>query len=528
MRLHPFRATFLLAASLLFVRPAFSQIAVVSVRSVEDLLANARELATLSREQERFQTVEAFLHLQTKDLDGVDRQRPLGVYMVWPEKNGAPAFEHPEEILVVPIVEEKRFLDLLERLQGKPRKEGLRYRVTLPGFPEYFFRFAHRCVYASTRADLLEGKLPDPATLWPARASMHSVTATIHVNQFPAGWVAALDRIAQTFQGSIPGPVGQVPQPTGTVAAPLPRRSLNKLGNDFSEALGTEVADLATQTHEITLDLDLDRKQHQLTLNLIVLPGSHTNLEAVIASFARARSVFGYLAQPGVFVFYKHFPPPRDLRETGLARLLPNIARSLFGIEENEVVRKVTDILYTTMDQDGLDVCLVGRPERLMTGDGVPGFLGVKVRKGRQIDHLLRDLVKDLPAAERKQLTVRWNVDRHAGARIHHFQQEGSEPFDLTIREDVLFLSKGSEGLRVVKEALDGFGKSPPAPTPAVRLSWPPEQSARKVGLATTGFDPNGDFVQMTVQGGKDLHLHLGVDLRQLPYLVDKVKTGGK
>src|SRR5262249_16460108 len=119
-------------------------------------------------------------------LDGVDRKRSFGAILHWPEKGSVPTSLDLPVVYFVPIADEKLFLKMLERLHCRPRKadKGL-YRLTIPGLPDLFLRFAHRYAFASTQQALVQGQLTDPATLVPAGRQQAALAVRLFVERIP-------------------------------------------------------------------------------------------------------------------------------------------------------------------------------------------------------------------------------------------------------------------------------------------------------------------------------------------------------
>src|SRR5581483_1464986 len=86
---------------------------VVRVRSLDSVLQNARQLVTLTGEEAAARQIEGLLKAKvgTKGIEGIDPARPLGAYVRFGKD-----IEDISGAVLVPIADEKAFLDLLERL----------------------------------------------------------------------------------------------------------------------------------------------------------------------------------------------------------------------------------------------------------------------------------------------------------------------------------------------------------------------------------------------------------------------------
>jgi hypothetical protein len=162
-------------------------VAVMTVKSADALLADLQYLAPFVGDEESAAQIQAFLRLPGgQGLDGVDRQRLLGVYLHWPKKLADLTSPDLPAVYFVPVTDEARFLKLLEALGCQPRKaeQGL-YRLTVPGGPALSLRFAHRFAYAATRPGLLRGQLPAPATLAPADGGPSTLALRVFAERIP-------------------------------------------------------------------------------------------------------------------------------------------------------------------------------------------------------------------------------------------------------------------------------------------------------------------------------------------------------
>src|SRR5438309_11048906 len=92
---------------------------VIRVSSIDRLVADGRYLAELAGREEQARQFEKLLKSMTGK--GIDSQRPFGLY----GKLGPGGAEDSEAVLMLPVADEKAFLDTLEKLNLKAaRGEG--------------------------------------------------------------------------------------------------------------------------------------------------------------------------------------------------------------------------------------------------------------------------------------------------------------------------------------------------------------------------------------------------------------------
>jgi hypothetical protein len=141
------------------------------------------------------------------------------------------------------------------------------------------------------------------------------------------------------------------------------------------------------------------------------------------------------------------------------------------------------------------------------------------VRNGKQIDQVLRDVLRDLPADQQKEYGLEWNYARHGAARIHKMRIEEEDSY-LAIRDDVLFFGMGKGSLPAIKKALDGFDKRTTSPTPLLEVHLANAVFLDKEatpGKVKPGLEPERRGAQLSLQGGKDLRLVLKLNAHLLP-----------
>ena len=119
MRFFPCLATFCLIALPSSARPAEEKAAtpptlVVKVQSIDNLRDNIKYLGQLAGREREVEKLEAALNdrLGAKGLEGLDAKRPLGLY-----GRVGPAGSDSTGVVLVPVSDDKAFLDLLKRLK---------------------------------------------------------------------------------------------------------------------------------------------------------------------------------------------------------------------------------------------------------------------------------------------------------------------------------------------------------------------------------------------------------------------------
>src|SRR5262249_45042112 len=120
-------------------------------------------------------------------------------------------------------------------------------------------------------------------------------------------------------------------------------------------------------------------------------------------------------------------------------------------------------IVFDTLLHDGLNLAFLSYPDSSF-------LLAVKVRQGRKVDAILRDLYREAPATLRKSARLKINQERIGTARIHHLVADDMT-VHLAFRDDLVAVgyltTSGKKHLQTLLQA-PLTQENPPGPV--VRL----------------------------------------------------------
>ncbi len=159
-------------------------IAVVTLSSVERVLENMDYMFASVDRPELSDLISAQL-VNVRDLKGIDRNRPLGA-MIFLKPGIIPS---PEVVGFIPTDNFEELLQTMSIGPGKPAKvpdRENRYSIPTPGRP-IFFEQVGKDVMIVANEDLLDGELPDPATLTAGLTGRYDLAAQLKVNTIPLG-----------------------------------------------------------------------------------------------------------------------------------------------------------------------------------------------------------------------------------------------------------------------------------------------------------------------------------------------------
>jgi hypothetical protein len=283
--------------------------------------------------------------------------------------------------------------------------------------------------------------------------------------------------------------------------------------DSLREAL-TQLKEGRQQLREITLALETDWKQQQWAVELTFVPRPGKEFAAELQDVGTPRSRFSRLTRRAPLGLFVHTPVGEEGKEPGELPEEVLTVLQQFVEPKYRAFLKVVPPLAKGVMVGGLDWCLMvsGR------GPADVGFCaGLKIRHGRQVGNALRDALKDLPTEVKDDFAVEWNHAREGEARIHKLTRFLGKEVEgyLAIREDVVFFGNGKDGLKAVKDALEGFTGADPPVTPLfeVHVSGAGFLLIQKIAQVVEKALPPAErdklWARVSVAAGKDLRLRL-------------------
>jgi hypothetical protein len=495
---------------------------VIRLQSVDDLISNAKYLANLVGRGEEAKQIEGIVKLKAgKGLEGIDTKRPIAIYGTF-GPNGIDS----SGVGLIPIADEKAFLELLETLNVKPDKDaqGL-YTINLPVLPfPVYFRFANKHAYATIRdQDVLAEKklLPPAAVFLPGDASVASVS--IRLDTIP-------DTVRRLIIGQIDVELAKAKKQKG----PEETGAQTAFKEEMLDHVARQLTALLKQGKEVALRLDLNQKGDDLVLELTVTGKEGSRLAADIADFSKAKSeVAGVIGS--------------DSAMNGLLHaVLPARAQALLWPVFDELFTKAMDMEKDKSKQELAGKAFKALAPTLKAGELDVAFdlrgpskdkhytlvVGQKVKDGVAIDQIVRELVKAMPAADQSE--VKLDADKVGSIAIHRgvvkkMNKEGEQLFGketavyMAVRPDAVFITMGEEGLAVIKEVLAGTPQSTRLLGLEISMARLAPLAAEKqpnaVKAAQAAFTtPGHDKIGLTLEGGKELRLRLAVKTQLIKF----------
>jgi hypothetical protein len=507
---------------------------IVRIAALDDLIADARYLVELAGREEDARQIEGFIKAATgpKGLEGLDTKKPLGLY-AWVGPMGIDS----QLVVLVPIADEKTFLDLLDRQNIKAEKgEGGLYTANIEKVPfPVYIRFANKYAYVTIRdQDVLDkDRLLAPAAVLPA-AGVGTISATINIDQVPENLKnLALGNIELNLAKAKDR---EMPQET---------EAQKKFRQAAVDDIGARIKSVLQDGGEFHLHLAVNRKASELSFTLSLAGKSGSTLATEIKDLAQVQSIAAaLLSKDAAMNGLLHVSLPAKLRPL-LAPVIEEGEKKALDKEEDKgkrqigaaLLKAINPTLKSALLDAGFDLRGPNPSSGLYTAVG-----GVKVKNGENLDKTFRQLVNELPEKDRK--TVTFDVDKADKVSIHKIVPDqldkdsrrlfGDNPLYLAVRDDALLVSMGQEGLSVLKEVAAAgpkTGKVMEFRMSVARMAPLMEEDnkgATEVARKVFAKDKDGDKIRVTIEGGEALKVRLSMKAQLVAFFsqLDQNKKG--
>jgi hypothetical protein len=505
---------------------------IVRLKPIQDVIADLRYLIALSGRTEEGKQLDALIKskIGPKGLEGIDIKKPIGMY----GKLGEMGIDS-QGVLLLPIADEKTFLDMLEGFDLKPEKgKGGLYSLEVGRLPfPILFRFANNYLYATLKttdeaADILDkAKLPAPAAVLKGEGL---ASLAVHIDQIPA----ALKKMAIANIGLGLGNLKDQEPPGET-------ESGKNLRHAVLDEIAVRLKSLLNDGQTLSLRLDLDRKTHDLSVAMNLTAQSGSDLAKLIAEAGSAKSVAASLiGSDSAMHALVHLALPASIRKV-LGPAVDDMVKAALGKEKDEdrramlaeLLKAVTPTVKAGRFDAAVDFRGPGKGERYTL------VVGIGVKNGTAIEKALKKIVAKIPAAERKAIKV--DFDKVGDSTIHRLTPPhadaharevfGDGPVYFAFRKDVVLAAVGENALDAIKGALEATPKgvnplnlelsmARMAKLMAAREKAAPE--AAKKAFKTK----DSDKLRLRVTGGKMLQVRLSMKTQVVAFgiLLDQAR----
>jgi hypothetical protein len=508
---------------------------VVRMNSIDSLIDHVKFLAGLAGEKDAARQIEGLIKTKIgeKGLEGVDSRRPFGFY-----GRVGKDIEDITAAVLLPIADEKAFLNLLKNLEFQAVKGGDGIYTIKTGFPfDAYLRFANKYAYitAVSMAALEDKNLLDPAKILAGKPTS-AFALTIQLDQVPDA--------AKQLTTSMAEQVLQEAQDKKIPGESPAQKAFRKAAINAVTRL---IAAVLKDGKELMTEVELDQKSGDLSATFSHSGKSGSELGTGIEGLAKYPSQYGgFMKTNAAFKGLGHIKLPDPLVKALGDVIDETRTMALEGIQDaakKQQVETLFSVLSPTLKAGDFDGALLltskGKHLTLLTAS--------KVTKGDELGKTIRDLVraslKDLPPALRENIKL--DLDSVGPTKIHKLQLPpavdpgitmveavfGELSFYVAFTNDTMFLSVGKEGLQAIKEAIPVKAA---AASPVLfyeidvarLISVVHPEQADKVRAQFPGGQ--GSTVRFTVEGGRAVTVRLHTNVAVLRFMgqLHEMKAG--
>lgn len=521
----------LLSLSLGFIAPAKAAppepALTVRVASVNHIVDHFEYFGSLFDQKDIAQMMASFvkeLEDPKKGIEGIDPNRPIGLYGVV-----TPDIADSYPMLVIPIADEERFIDLLSgKLSLDPRKgnDGT-YFLEVPDLPvPVLFRFANKSAYATlaiTDTTINADKLLPPEKLFGNKTDA-VVAADLDFKKVP-------DQLKKVFIGQFELQMEEAKQfddpglpPTG-----------QKVRNLTIDILSDMIISFMTETDALRLRLNVDMDKDDIAASLILDPKAGTPAAKFIQATAGYKGLQFDFPDSNTMSGQVRFTVPEPIRKK-LNPLLNELVEEAQGglkPEEQFISRLVWQTFKNSIYSGVFD--MAGSLEIRKQAD-LDIVLGVTLREdGQKVEQLINQFAPLIP---KEELKLETDVKTLNGVKVHKAtelqggmkREIGSDTAWIGTAKDKLLMTMGKAGeqrmedvaklnyqevpimsLRIPVTSLILFEENPP---PGFR-----ERAEALIKQLFEGDATGKDLFELRLTGGEALELKARVNGKAIGFL---------
>lgn len=500
---------------------------VVRVKSLDALVQNLQLVVELVGQKEVAQQIEGLVKskIGKKGLEGVDPSRPFGVYARFGKE-----FDDIKGAILIPIVDEKTFLTLLDNVGVAYQKDRDDIYTHKAQNVDLYFRFAHKYLFVTgVKTDSIQLKnLPDPAKAL-AVGGDATLSVLARVEHIPdAAKLIALEKLKEAIEAG-----KSQKQPNESAVQKAFRLALL---DDFYKLAAGVIREAA----EVRFDLDVADNNKDLSVRFNVAPKPGSELAKTIKNIGDLKSPLAGLAKTDLaFQGSLHFALTDSLNNAFVKVIEETRDGAIKGIQDETKkaqARTLFDALMPTAKAGEFQaVAAVIGPKQ----DHYTLLGALKLKEGNKLGKAVHDLLKDalmnIPAEQRDKIKL--DFDSVGAIKIHKFEVPkdanldklienvaGDNQLYLAFREDALFLALGKDSLAVLKAALTKSDSAASQPLlfdfDVARMAKLMAQTKEQKDLAAELFPPGkSGNVRLSIDGGTNLNVQLRMQLNVLRFL---------
>ena len=403
----------LLAAPLtLAVAQEIKPVAVVSIASIEEQLADIGYITTVTGMEDAGKTIRLFGSALTA---GLDKSRPSGLYVV-------PAAGDFHAVAFVPVKDLKQFLEIHKEQIGPPEDAGDGVlKMTAAGAGggggrDVFIKEQNGWAFVAETKEHLTGLPQDPSTMLGTLPKEYNIAAKVFVQNIPQEMrQSALDELKIGLERGLESPaVGR---------SDVDKETIQKMARNSLE----QIQRLATEGEELVIGLAIDAPGKRTFFEVTGLAKEGTSLATQMALQADAKSAFSGFLLPEASVTLNM---TSKLGEPEIAQFT-----NMVKVFRDEFTKKIDDDPNMPADQreaaKAVFTQFLAHIEKTVASGKIDGgaalvlepkainlVAGTYVADGAALEKSLKEIVA-LGKNEPDAPEVKFNVGQHGDVQLH-------------------------------------------------------------------------------------------------------------
>jgi hypothetical protein len=461
----------LLLAPLSSARAELKPLLIVSVASVDEVLADVKYITKASGFEGAGNTADFFGKAYT---NGVDRKRPIGVIVA--PKDGGDFIA----VSFVPVSDMKAILATLKEPVGEPKDVGDGVLELAIGPQSAFIKETNGWAFVAREKEHLAELPADPMALLGTLPKDYTIAAKVHLQNLPA---ELKKMAADQMRIGLSRALENAPREGG-----VDREFQEKLGRVYVE----NIVRILDETDEIVFGLQIDAAGQRTFIDLGQTAVAGTRMAKQLEALANTKSGFSAFLMPEAAVSFNASGTVAKEDLDQLRAMMDGVkANALKDLDNNpdldatrraaakELLGGFIDIVMKTLEEGKVD----GGATLLLEPKSLNFVAGGLVADGAKVDALfkkLTDLAKDEPDAPE----IKLNAGQHGGITLHKItgpipegEAEAREilgdklNFVLGTGPKSVYVAFGKDAEGLLKKVIDQVTQKGPADVPPSQLN---------------------------------------------------------
>lgn len=459
----------LLLAPLSLARAELKPLLVVSVASVDELLADVKYVTKASGFENAGNTADFFGKAYS---NGVDRKRPIGV-IVAPKEGGEFV-----AISFVPVSDMKAILATLKEPVGEPKDAGDGVLELAAGPQTVYIKEAAGWAFVAQQKEHLADLPADPSALLGTLPKDYTLAAKVSVQNLPADLKKmAADQIRMGFENNLRN------APDNPA---FDRELMEKLNRNAME----NFIRMLDELEDITVGFNIDAAGQRTYLDVGVTAIAGSRLAKQVEQAGQAKSSFAAFLVPGAAASLNFAAPvaKEDLEQTRvlIEGIKVNVQKELDDDPNLDATRRAAakeliagfiDVLQKTLEEGKLD----GGAALLLEPKSLNFVAGGLVADGAKVEALFKRLA-ELAKDEADAPEIKLNAGKHGDVNLHTISGPNEDEKAREILGDKInivlgtgpksiYLAFGKDAEGLLKKMIDQVSQQGPTAVPPSQLN---------------------------------------------------------